>query len=204
MKQNDGLFVLAVTGGIASGKSTVTAYLQQCGLPVVDADAIARALTRPYAPGTMAIARYFGSCFVQNGTLDRRALAQLVFSDEKARRKLNGVIHPMVIAQIQRQLTALARNGYTCAILDVPLLFESGLDAMADEIWCVDAPASVRIPRIMQRDGVSREDALRRIAAQMDDATRREKSDVVIDNASGWDNTRRQVDELLRERRLVD
>ena len=204
MKQNDSLFVLGVTGGIASGKSTVTAYLKSRGLPVVDADAIARALTGPHADGTMAIARHFGSKFVQNGTLDRRALAQLVFSDEKARRKLNGLIHPMVAAQIQRQLTALARAGYTCAILDVPLLFESGLDALADETWCIDAPASVRVPRIMQRDSVSREDALRRIAAQMDDRMRREKSDVVIDNASGWENTRRQVDQLLRERRLVD
>lgn len=203
MKRNDGLFVLAVTGGIASGKSMVTDHLKKCGLPIVDADVISKQLTAKNAAGTLAIAKQFGEEYVKDGVLDRCAFAALIFSDEKARSKLNGLLHPMVFAQMQRELTALARAGHALAVIDVPLLFESGADRFADEIWCVDAPVSTRLQRIVQRDGVSIQEAQRRIDAQMDERTRCEKSDVIIDNAQEWERTRAHVDELLKERRLV-
>ena len=134
--------VLAVTGGIGAGKSTVTAYLRKLGVPVVDADAISHKLTQKNAAGTLAVARAFGEPYVKDGEMDRRALAELVFSDPAEREKLNAILHPMILDAMRRELARLEEKGTRLAVIDVPLLFESGTDALADEIWCVEAPNS--------------------------------------------------------------
>ena len=204
MMQNKPMTVLAVTGGIGAGKSTVTAYLRKLGVPVVDADAISHKLTQKNAAGTLAVARAFGEPYVKDGEMDRRALAELVFSDPAAREKLNAILHPMILDAMRRELARLEEKGTRLAVIDVPLLFESGTDALADEIWCVKAPKQCRIERIMRRDHATARQAQARIDAQSDDKTLREKCDFVIDNGGAAEDTRAAIDRRLKERRWLD
>ncbi len=198
------MHVLAVTGGIGAGKSCVTDYLASKGIDVVDADKISHELTAKNAAGTLAIAKLFGEDYVRDGVLDRKKLAQLVFSNEEKRAQLNALMHPMVLHTMKSRLAELEKMGKTIALIDVPLLFESGADALADEIWCVDAPIDIRIARIAERDGMSEEQARARIASQMDDDQRKSKSDVVLENIGELTMLYSKIDALLKERGLLD
>ena len=167
MMQNKPMTVLAVTGGIGAGKSTVTAYLRKLGVPVVDADAISHKLTQKNASGTLAVARAFGEPYVKDGEMDRRALAELVFSDPAAREKLNAILHPMILDAMRRELARLEEKGTRLAVIDVPLLFETGMDALCDETWVLSADAETQVARVMMRDRVERELVEARIQNQM-------------------------------------
>lgn len=175
------MHVIALTGGIASGKTTVLSALARLGAPVADADQISRALTAPGGEALPMIKEAFGKdVFCEDGTLDRKALAALIFPDAMARRRLEAIIHPMVALALSRELSALARSGQLAAVVDIPLLYESGMESMADEVWCVYVPKREQVRRLRLRDGLTEKQALLRIGSQMDPREKCRRADHVI------------------------
>ena len=199
------LRVIAITGGIGSGKSTLTGVFGALGAQVVDADAISRALTAPGGEALPAIREAFGhAVFHPDGTLNRPALAARVFGTDAAdRTTLNGIMHPMIIRRSVEALLALQQQGAPVAVLDAPLLFETGMDALCDAVVCVTAPEAVRIRRIQARDGLTHAQALQRLQSQTPSAQLESLSDYVLDTNTPLAVTRRQA-RALWERILTD
>lgn len=187
--------VVAITGGIGSGKSTVTALYRSLGVPAVDADAISRALTAPNGEALVPLRDAFGDeVFNPDGTLNRAALGRRVFGgDARALQTLNAIMHPRIIRQTVAALQALRDAGAAIAILDVPLLFETGMDRLADTVICVTAPEAVRVRRIRGRDKLTAEEALRRIHSQNPMETTERQSDYVLPTDAPIADTRRRA-----------
>ena len=188
---------IGLTGSIACGKSTVSHYLRAQGYPVVDADAISHAMTAPGGPALPAIREAFGgSVFHPDGTLDRRALGSVVFSSTVLRRQLNEILHPMILAEIRSRLHTLDRDGHI-VFGDIPLLFECGMEKDFDEIWVVSVSRETQIARLLERDGLMREEAKQRIDSQMPLAAKEERADTVIVTEGTLEDTQAQVRALL-------
>jgi dephospho-CoA kinase len=174
------MYVIALTGGIASGKTTLLNAMQKLGAPVIDADQISRSLTAPGGEALPLIRAAFGEgVFHEDGTLDRKALAAIVFSNEEARLRLEGIIHPMVAARIRRELSEISLT-HKAAVVDIPLLYESSMESMADEVWCVYVPKREQINRLRARDGLTQKQALMRLNSQMDPREKCRRADHVI------------------------
>lgn len=188
-------YVLGLTGGIACGKSYVARLLRQRGIPVLDADAISRSLTAPGGEALPAVRAAFGDQVFDGDTLNRRALGEVVFADPAARKRLEGILHPLIISRMQRETEA---SDAPLVAWDVPLLYETGMDAQCDEVWCVSIPAGMQARRIMHRDQLSRPQALRRMASQLPLAEKRRRADHVIDASGNFRSTNRRVRGLLR------
>ncbi|WP_148234964.1 dephospho-CoA kinase [Deinococcus maricopensis] len=187
---------LGLTGSIGSGKSTVAHLLRARGLPVLDADAAAHAVSSH--PATLAeVAAQLGPQYVQPGGLHRPALAELVFRDPDARATLNGIIHPRVRAHLAAQEAQAAQAGAAWVVQDVPLLFEGGLDASMDATLLVDAPLDVRVARVTARDGLRAEQVLARDAAQMPGAEKRRRATITLENDGDLAHLERQLDAAL-------
>ena len=190
------MLLVGLSGGIGSGKSTVSRALAARGAIVIDSDVVAREVVEPGRPGLDAIAARFGPRVLgPDGRLDRAALAQLVFNDEGARSDLNGIVHPLVAAETQRRVAAAPPGSVV--VLEVPLLVEAARTGY-DLVVIVEAPAPVRLERLAQR-GMDPEDARLRMAAQASDSERRSVADVVLDNSGSPDDLERQVGELWSE-----
>jgi dephospho-CoA kinase len=175
--------IVGLTGGIASGKSTVGRLLAARGVPVVDADMLARAAVSPGTPGLAAIQDRFGAqVLLPDGTLDRAALAGVVFADDAARKELNGIVHPAVAALAVDRLQALAQAGHGVAVYEVPLLFENGLEQGMDHTILVACAEEEQVARVQARDGLPAAAARARIAAQMPLSEKRGRASVVIEN----------------------
>ena len=174
--------IIAITGGIGSGKTTVAGWIEETGVPVIDADAISRSLTREGGEALPAIRTAFGDgVFSADGALDRSALADLVFRKEPARQKqLNAILHPLVIRRMRRELDTLEARGVPVAVIEVPLLYESGMEGMADAVICVAASEETRLNRLLERSGMTREQALSRMRAQQDVEKTEALADYVI------------------------
>ena len=180
---------IGLTGGIASGKSTVGHLLAARGLPVLDADVHAREALAPGSPGAQAVlARY--------GTLDRATLGRIVFADGAERQWLEQLVHPLVRARFAAELEGLA--AAPVVVLMIPLLFEAGLEALCSEVWLVDCDEAQQLTRLMARDGFNEADARARIAAQWPLARKRGLADVVIDNRVGPQQLEQEVERALR------
>ena len=169
-------YVIGLTGGIACGKTNLTRALQRAGAPVIDADEISRGLTAPGGPALPAIRETWGDRVFDGEALNRRALSDIVFKQPEERDKLNRLLHPLIFAEMRRQMDA--QEGPVA--LDVPLLFETGLDAWCDEIWCAYVPQKEQVRRLVKREGVSQREALRRVRAQMSTREKAKKSHHVI------------------------
>jgi dephospho-CoA kinase len=190
--------IIGLTGGIGSGKSTVSAMLQNLGATVVDADVGARAVVEPGQPALQEIRERFGSeVFDRDGSLDRDRLADVVFADEGAREDLNAITHPRVRAWIAEQMQAAAAAGAATVVLDIPLLFESGLTAGLDDIVVVWCPVETQVARAVGR-GLREADVRARIASQMPLDDKRERATMVIDNSGSKEDTRAQVEAFWR------
>jgi dephospho-CoA kinase len=177
--------VVGVTGGIGSGKSSFVAELAVLGVPVVDADAIARRCVEPGSAALDAIVARFGPAVLRaDGSLDRAALAAIVFSDVAARRDLEAITHPCIRTGIDAELAALLGRDPrpAVAVVEHPLLIESGAHERVDVVVVVEAPLEQRIARLTEQRGMTEADARARIAAQVDDATRRSFADHVVVN----------------------
>jgi dephospho-CoA kinase len=189
---------IGLTGGIGSGKSTVSALLAERGAVVVDSDLIAREVVEPGTPGLAAVAEQFGAgVLAPDGSLDRPALAAVVFADPEARRRLDGIVHPLVRARAA-ELEAAAPPG-AVVVHDVPLLVETGQAGRFDLVLVVAADVETRVARLVGR-GLTEDDARARIAAQATDEQRRAVADVVLDNSGTREQLAAQVDRFWRER----
>lgn len=190
--------IIGLTGGIGSGKSTVSAMLKELGATVVDADEGARAVVEPGQPAVEEIRERFGEdVFAADGGLDRDRLADVVFADERARRDLNAITHPRVRAWMAQRMQEAAAAGAAAVVLDIPLLFESGLTAGLDDIVVVWSPVETQVARAVGR-GFREDDVRARVAAQMPLDEKRERATVVIDNTGSQAETRTQVEAFWR------
>ena len=180
---------IGLTGGIASGKSTVARWLEQQGLPVLDADVYAREALAPSTPGAAAVLERYGEVVRAQGSannrgvIDRGALGQIVFNAPQEREWLERLVHPLVRQRFDAELAALAAQP--AVVLVIPLLFEAGLEGLCSEIWLVDCEPEQQLERLMQRDGLSQTAAQARINAQWTLERKRELADRVIDNRQG-------------------
>ena len=191
--------VIGLTGGIASGKSTVSAYLAAKGITVLDADQISRTLTGPQGQACAAIAEAFGAEYLSlDGGVDRKKLSARVFGDSQARDRLNKIIHPLVLQQMLQDLDRCRVQGKNVVVLDVPLLFESGMDRYCNAVWTVSAAQELRVMRGMARSGCTKEDMLARMSAQMTDEEREARASAVIRNDGTLEQLYSNVDILLQ------
>jgi dephospho-CoA kinase len=194
------VYVVGLTGGIGSGKSALTAVLRGSGLDVVDADQVARRCVESGTPGLAAVVERFGQgVLLPDGSLDRAGLASIVFSDEAARRDLEAITHPCIRAGIDAELAALRGRDEPprLAVLEHPLLVETGAHRWVDSVVVVEAPIEVRVSRLVTERGMTEAEARSRIAAQADDAQRRAVADHVLVNDGDLDALRTQAHRLL-------
>ena len=193
------MYLIGLTGGIASGKSTIATRLAEHGAVVIDADALSREVVEPGTPGLAAIAARFGADVIgPDGTLDRPALGAIVFSDEQARADLNAIVHPEVKRRSQARIAEASSDPAAIVVYDVPLLVETGRADEFDLVVVASAPESVRADRLVELRGLDRGEAERRIASQATEAQRTAVADVVIDTAGTLAHTVDQVDAVWR------
>jgi dephospho-CoA kinase len=187
---------LGLTGSIGSGKSTVADMLRSRGIPVLDADAIARQVSRD--PKTLeAVALEFGPEFVLETDLNRPKVAELIFNNPEARGKLNAIIHPRVRAEMTRLQSKLELEGAKLIVQDIPLLFENGYEKLFNATILVDAPLEDRIARVQARDGLTREAILARDAAQMPSSEKRLRATYILENDGDLAHLERQLVAVL-------
>jgi dephospho-CoA kinase len=192
--------IIGLTGGIASGKTSVAACLERLGAAVVDADLLSREIVEPGEPALESIVTAFGKEVLhRDGTLNRAALGEIVFSDPAARRALEAITHPAIRARADQKLARLREAGVATAFYVAPLLIEAGNAARVDEIWVVYLDRESQLARLMARDSLDRDAALRRIASQMPMEEKKKLGRVVIDNSGTREELEAQVRRLWSE-----
>jgi dephospho-CoA kinase len=190
--------VIGLTGGIASGKSTISNIFKEVGWPVIDADQVARQVVMPGSLGLAQIVSRFGSQVLQpDGTLDRATLGRMVFDDPQNLSDLDQIEHPLIMAAIDKQLAGFKKQGLPVVVLDVPLLFETGMDQECDLTVLAVVDRKTQLERLMKRDHCSKAAALKRINAQMSLEEKMRRADVTIDNNGSLAQTRLQVAKLV-------
>jgi len=194
--------VIGLTGGIASGKSLVSEILRQLGAKVVDADEVARLVVEPGTAGWTEIRQVFGDKILNpDGRIKRKALGSIVFADPSQLKKLNEITHPHILNYFQNEISNFREDkGTSALILDVALLIETGFYRIVDEVWLVAVSKEVQLTRLIERDGISREQALQRINSQMSLAEKKKYADITIDNSGSVESTRQKVEELWKRR----
>lgn len=205
MTQND-IRIIGITGGIATGKSTVSRFIRESGFKVIDADLAARIVVEKSSPGLANLVDEFGEGILNpDGSLDRKALGNIIFSDDEKRSKVNDILHPHITSWIIGEIKRHA-EFFPVIFVDLPLLFEvrkkmkvEGL--VFDEVWVVYLDHDSQLSRLVERDGYSTEDALARIWSQMDIEYKKRLADRVIDNRGEIDDTKAQVQALLEKLR---
>lgn len=192
-----GVLRIGLTGGIAAGKSVVARRLDQLGAAVVDHDALARSVVDVGTPGLAAVVEAFGGdVLTPLGQLDRQALGARVFSDASARARLNAIVHPLVRAAAHEAEAAAVGSGHRVVVHDIPLLVETGQAGHFDVLVVVDAPAELRVQRLVAQRGLTPSAAWARLAAQADDEARLEAADVVLDGSGAVAELEVQVDAM--------
>ncbi|MCR2804296.1 dephospho-CoA kinase [Paenibacillus soyae] len=196
--------IIGLTGGIASGKSTVGGMLAGLGAKLVDADAVAREVVLPGEPALEAIASLFGQAVLHpDGTLDRTALGSIVFQDREALAKLEAITHPAIRKRMWDRIHTYEEEEPNGLIIgDVPLLYETGQDKLYEGVLVVYVPAAVQVERLMQRNKMNEDEARRRVSLQMDIEEKRRRAEWVIDNSGTLEETRRQVHDFWQSRQV--
>lgn len=192
--------ILGLTGQSGAGKSTVASFLEQNGFYVISADLLVKKIYNSGSPCLKTIATVFGEDIISdNGTPDRKLLAKRAFSSKENTALLSSIVHPFVTAELFTQIKKAAESGVTTVVYDAPQLFESNADVICDEIISVTAEKSVRLERICKRDNISKENALMRMNAQLDEEFFRENSDYIIENNSDLSSLNVQLEGLLKQ-----
>jgi dephospho-CoA kinase len=190
--------VYGLTGNIGSGKSTVAAMLREAGIPVLDADRMAREVTAPGGKAYDAVVRAFGKGILRDdGAIDRKRLGEIVFSDPASRGRLEGITHPAIYEAMKDAVAAMERGGRRAVVVEAALIHESGRKGLFDAVISVACDRETAISRLAARDGMSRGDAEARLDAQMDAGRKAGASDYAIDNSGDIDATRRQVERIV-------
>ena len=203
------MLTIGLTGGIGSGKSTVAQWFKKQGIPVLDADKTVHSLLQSDLSTISKLIHEFGSEILgENGQINRSKLGERVFCDEDARKRLERIVHPNVVKRMKDERAALRETGTRLCVWDVPLLFETGLERLVDEVWVVWVPRDLQILRVLARDKLIRSEVEARMAAQGSLDEKRKRADVVIDNSGSELETERQLEEewekLLIKRRFSD
>jgi dephospho-CoA kinase len=187
--------LIGLTGGIATGKSTVNGMLATHGAAVIDADELAREAVRPGEPTLERVAERFGAGIMQpDGSLDRARLGAIVFADPTARRDLEAITHPRILELMQERIAAAMAGDSPLVVVDIPLLFENGRETMFEGVLLVYAPADVQVRRLHERNHLDDAAARQRISAQLPIDEKRARATWVIDNGGDLDATQREVD----------
>lgn len=195
--------IIGLTGGIASGKSTVSNMLGEKGFPIIDADIAARAVVEPGQPALQEIADTFGSdLLMADGSLNREKLGSIIFHDEAKRKQLNEIVHPAVRAWMIAEKNKAIEKGHKTIIFDIPLLFESKLTWMANRTLLVYIAPAIQLQRLMSRNSYTEEEASARIRSQMPIEEKKGLADDVIDNSGTREETAKQLEQWLTRLRL--
>ena len=192
--------IIGLCGGSGSGKGTVSKLFLKHGIPSIDTDAVYHSITSELTPCVSELAARFGEGIIKSdGSLDRRSLGRIVFSDESglSGKDLNRITHKYVLERVREIITEYGASGVSAVLVDAPMLFESGFDKECHKIICVLADKNIRIARILIRDGISYEDAERRIASQLSDTELASRCDFVIENNKDIDDLDRRVREIV-------
>ncbi|WP_068773630.1 dephospho-CoA kinase [Paenibacillus sp. FJAT-26967] len=196
---------IGLTGGIACGKSTVSAMLVRRGAILIDADRIAREVVEPGSPVLAEVAAHFGQdILLPDGSLHRKKLGEYVFRSEEARRKLESLLHPSIRSLMKERMEASERDfPDKLVVVDVPLLYESGLEGMFSHVMVVYVPREVQLKRLMARDTLTVEQAEARLEAQWPIERKKELADILIDNSGAIEETDKQVELYMLNRGLL-
>jgi dephospho-CoA kinase len=197
------LIIAGLTGGIATGKSTVSSFLKEAGAVIIDADAIARDVVKKDLPAWHEIVKTFGKdVLLPDGEIDRARLGGIIFGDSSKKEILNGIVHPHVIRKVAEQIDKIQKESPgSIVILDVPLLIEAGMDKGLDAVILVYAPEELQLIRIIERDGLSHEDALLRVRSQIPIEKKREFATIIIDNSGTIEETKKRSIDILNRLR---
>ncbi len=194
--------VIGLTGNIGSGKSTVSRRLKELGAVVIDTDRIARDVVTPGTPGLDQIVKTFGSdVLMPGGELDRAKMGDMVFKDPAARSKLEAIVHPLINQEVVKRIDEYksGKNNALAMVVEVPLLIESGMHRLMDEIWLVTVNPEIQLNRILSRDRLSPEQARRRMNSQMPQEQKIKFATKIIENSGTPEETEARVDELWQE-----
>ncbi len=207
--------IIGLTGGIGSGKSTVTDYLVTMGFHVLDADKIARELVMPGSDMLIQLTAEFGDdILLDDGSLDRKKLGSIVFSDEEKKQTLDKMMHTKILEIIHERILKIREESSHFAVdvirpetaakhrvifIDAPLLFETGLDNSVEEVWVIDVDDETRINRIMERDGLNRNEIIKIMNSQMARSEKNRRADVLLDNSGKREVLYRQLDQLIQK-----
>ena len=192
--------VIGLTGGIATGKSTVSAILKKAGAEIIDADRIAREVVKKGLPAYREIVENFGeTVLLSNGEINRSVLGDLIFNDPRKKQLLNRIVHPHVRRETNRQLKDMENSSPdTIAVLDIPLLFEAEMHKDLSEVIVVYAPEHIQVKRLMKRDNISEADAVARVRSQMPIEEKKNRATIVIDNSGTMQDTRKRTLEIFK------
>lgn len=192
--------IVGLTGGISSGKSTVSSYLKQLKIPVIDADEVARKVVEPNSQGAIEIRKTFGSdVFEEDGSLNRQKLGALIFSNAENRQKLDDLLQPLIKIMILDEIEEYRQKGETMIVLDLPLLFEKHYEKLCEEIIVVYVPRELQLERLMKRNQYTKQEALSRIDSQLSIEEKRKRATVLLDNQGTVQQLYQQVEQWLVE-----
>ena len=197
------VMILGLTGGIATGKSTVVKFFQEYQFPVVDADIIAREVVAIGSPGLKVITEEFGTDILQkNGSLDRKSLGKIIFSNPQRRVRLNQLLAPFLRTEIKKQIQDKQTES-DLVIVDIPLLYEEDYEREVDQVAVVYLPEKLQIERLMDRNLLSKEEAMRRVNSQWSIEYKKEKAAIVFDNQNTIEDTKKQVTHWLKKNQFI-
>ena len=192
--------IVGLTGGISSGKSTVSSYFKQLEIPVIDADEVARKVVEPNSQGAIEIKKAFGSdVFEEDGSLNRQKLGALIFSNAENRQKLDDLLQPLIKIMILDEIEEYRQKGETMIVLDLPLLFEKQYEELCEEIIVVYIPKELQLERLMKRNQYTKQEALSRIDSQLSIEEKRKRATVLLDNQGTIQQLYQQVEQWLVE-----
>ncbi|MGX4686123.1 dephospho-CoA kinase [Vagococcus sp. JNUCC 83] len=195
-------YLLGLTGGIASGKSTISDYFKAKNIPVIDADLVAREVVEPGTKGLEQIVQDFGqSILLADGTLNRKKLGSMIFEDSKKRERLNAILSGAIRQNILDKISELKKLQRPLIVLDIPLLYEGGYQELVNSVMVCYVPKEIQLSRLMKRDKLTKQEAMKRIDSQMTLEEKNKLADVVIDNSGRIDDTLKQVQTWLEQER---
>ncbi|MCR8969452.1 dephospho-CoA kinase [Facklamia sp. 7083-14-GEN3] len=192
-------FLIALTGGIATGKSTVAQIIKNFNYPVIDTDQIARQVVEPNSEGlNKLVERFSGKILLDSGHLNRQLLSAIVYGDPSALADLNSIMHPLILAETKKQIASLDEEA-EIIFIEVPLLYEVGWNTFFDQVWVIYAPYHTQLERLIQRDQIDREMAQKKISSQIPTIEKTGKADFVIDTQFDKETVAEQVNQALQD-----
>ena len=195
------MLVIGLTGGIGTGKTEAALYMEFLGAALINADQVGHEAYTPHSEAWRQVVEAFGEGILQaNGEIDRRSLGAIVFSDPEQLARLNGIMHPLMAGMVQDKIAGLRSEGTGVVVVEAALLFEAGWDSLVEEVWVTDSPEEAVIQRLSQRNGMTEEEARKRVSSQMDRAERLDRANFVIDNSSNVEAMQSAIDGLWASR----